>query len=50
MEAVSEQLNCGLLLKIDLTKYLEIANIGYGIGPNVLRRKFEKVKDLSEEF
>ena len=38
------------MLKIHLTEYLEVANVGNGIGSKVLRVEFEKMKDLSEEF
>ena len=37
-------------MKISFTKYLEVANIGHRIGPNVLRMKLEKVKYISEEL
>ena len=50
VEKVSEQLNCGFLLKIDLTKYLEIANIGHRVWSNILRVKLEAGKHISEIF
>ena len=50
VEKVFEQLNCGLLLKIDLTKYLEIANIGHKILSNILRVELEAGKHISEIF
>ena len=50
VEKVSEQLNCGLLLKIDLTKYLEIANIGHRVWSNILRVELEAGKHISENF
>ena len=37
-------------MKISFTEYLEVANIGHGVRPNVLRMKLEKVKYVSENF
>ena len=47
VEKVSEQLNYGLLLKIDLAKYLEIANIGHRVWSNILRVELEAGKHVS---
>ena len=50
MEKISEQFHYGLLLKEHLTEHLEVTNIGYGIGPNILRMELEKVKNFSEKL
>ena len=50
IEEIPKQFNCGLLLKISLAKYLEIANIGHRVWSNVLRIELEASKYISEIF
>ena len=49
VEEISKQFNCGILLKISLAKYLEIANIGHRVGSNILRVELEASKDITEK-
>ena len=49
-EKVPEQLHGWLFLKVHFAEYLEITDIRYGIGPNILRVKFEKMEDISKEL
>ena len=49
IEEIPKQFNRGLLLKISIAKYLEIANIGYRVCSNVLRMELEASKYISEE-
>ena len=46
----SKQLHGRLLLKIYLTEHLEVTDVRYGVGPDILRVEIEKVEDLSEEL
>ena len=50
IEEIPKQFNCGLLLKISLAKYLEIANIGHRVWSNILRVELEASKHVTEEF
>ena len=50
LEEIPKQFNCGLLLKISLANYLEIANIGHRVWANVLRVELEASKYISEEL
>ena len=50
MEKVSKELHSWFFLKVHLIENLEIADIGYGIGPEILRVEFEKMEDISEEL
>ena len=50
IEEIPEQFNCGLLLKISLTKYLVIANIGHIVWSNVLGVELEASKHIAELF
>ena len=38
------------MLKIYLTEHLEVIDVRYGVGPDILRVELEKVEDLSEEL
>ena len=46
----SKQFHGQLFLKVHFTEYLEVADVRYGIGPDVLRVKFEKMEDISKEL
>ena len=50
VEEIPKQFNCGLLLKISLAKYLEIANIGHRVWSNVLRMELEASKYIPEKL
>ena len=50
IKEIPEQFNRGLFLKIGLTKYLEIANIGHRVWSNILRVELEAGKHISENF
>ena len=50
IEEIPKQFNRGLLLKISLAKYLEIANIGHRVWSNVLRMELETRKYILEFF
>ena len=43
VEVFPEKLNTKLFLKVYLTKDLEVTDVWYGIGFNVLRMEFEEV-------
>ena len=50
IEKIPKQFNCGLLLKISLTKDLKMADVGHRVWTDVLRVKLETGKHVSEEF
>ena len=50
IKVLSEEFHNRLFLKIHLTENLKIADVGYGIGSKILRVKFEKMKNISEEL
>ena len=50
MEEISEKFNCWLLLQIDFTEDLKVANIGHGVRSNILRVELEACKHIQEEF
>ena len=50
MEEIPKQFNCGLFLKISLTKDLEMTDVGHRVWTDVLRVKLETGKYISEEF
>ena len=50
MVEISEQVNCGLLLKVSFTEHLKIANVGHGVRSNILRVKLEEMKHIMEEL
>ena len=50
VKVFSEEFHSRFFLKVHLTKHLEVADIGYGIGPDILRVEFEKMEDIFEEL
>lgn len=46
----SKQFHGRLFLKVHFAEYMKITDIRYGIGPNILRAKFEKMEDISKEL
>ena len=50
IEIVSKEINLSLLLKIHFTEDLKVADVGNGVGTDVLRVKVVKVENIPEEF
>ena len=50
IKEISEQFNCGILLKISLTKDLEMAHVGHRVWADVLRVELKAGKHISEIF
>ena len=50
IEILSKEVNTGFFLKVYFTEDLEVANIGNGVGPDILRVKLHEVQDVMEEF
>ena len=50
IKILSKELHGRLFLKVNLTEYLEVADIGYRIGSDILRVEVEKMEDFSEEL
>ena len=50
IKVLFEEFHSQLFLMIHLIENLKIADVGYGIGSKILRVKFEKVKNVSEEL
>ena len=50
IKILSKQFHGRLFLKVHLTEHMEVADIRYGIGPDILRVEFEKMEDISEEL
>ena len=50
IKILSKEFHSRFFLKVHLAENLEVADIGYGIRPDVLRVEFEKMEDISEEL
>ena len=50
IKILSKEFHSRFFLKVHLAENLEVADIGYGIRPEVLRVEFEKMEDISEEL
>ena len=50
VEKVSEKIDSRFLLQVNLTKHLEIANIGHEVWSNILRVELETGKYITEIF
>ena len=50
IKILSKEFHSRFFLKVNLTEDLEVADIGYGIGHNILRVEFEKMEDIFEEL
>ena len=46
----SKEVHGRLFPKVHCVEHLEVADIRYGIGPDILRVEFEKMEDISEEL
>ena len=50
IEIFSEKVDTGFFLKVNFIEDLEVADVGNGIGPDMVRVKLHEVQEITEEF